>query len=1308
MFFYTFNITLPKTLPMKKLSLSLLIMTILCFNSLFAQVSFIKQPQIVIGEASQIAYFGNEKLPCYIKFDTGKEILFKEWQSWISGAIKISDDFGFEYVNTEKGENEAHYRYIQTYHNIPIEGNTIIIHVKNDKVYAINGRLTGEINSAPVPSLSETDALNYALSYINATTYKWQLPEEERLLKQIKSDENATYYPKGELYYIKDKTRNNLVLAYRFDIYANEPLSRNYVYVDALSGKVIAKVNRIRTTDTPGVAHTKYSGTQDIVTDSYSSQYRLREADRGNGIETYNLQTGTNYGSAVDFLDDDNDWNNVNTAQDEVATDAHWATEMTYDYYYDVFGRNSLDNAGMKLLSYVHYDVDYYNAFWDGERMTYGDGNSSVGPLTTLDICGHEITHGVDEKTANLIYSDESGALNEGYSDIFGTCIERFARPSNWDWLVGADIGSIFRDMSNPNAYGQPDTYLGTNWDPAAEVHTNSGVLAYWFYLASEGGTGTNDNGDNYSVTGISVDSAAAVAYRALTVYLPSSATYADARFYSILAATDIFGACTPQVESVTNAWYAVGVGGPYVAEVVSDFTVSDTALCTVPSTVHFTNLSGNAGNFLWDFGDGTTSIDMNPDHTYTTYGLFTVKLVAYGGACGNDSLTKTDYINVSALNPCIVIIPQNSTGETQTACNGKMYDSGGTSNYQDNTNGKITISPDTASSITLSFVSFNFENNYDFLYIYDGPSDASPLIGAFTGTSLPNGGTITSSTGSVTLVQTTDQGVNRSGFELNWSCNYPTAPPIVNFISKDTNSCTGDVSFNDLSINGPTSWNWDFGDGGSSTLQNPAHTYVSNGVYDVKLVCTNSFGSDSATKIAYINVNMPAAPTVLPASRCDSGTVTLSASGGTIYNWYDSAMDGNLLYTGSDFTTPFLGANTTYYVENNTGSSVHNVGPLDNSIGGGGYYTNSSYHYLKFNANVPLKLNSVQVFCDQAGTRTIELTNSAGTVLQDTSIDIPSGPSRLTLNFDLPVANGLRLGVDGQNHLWRNNQGGAYPYSVPGIISITGNSANNGAYYYYFYDWEVEEVGCSSARVPVEAKILLPSAEVSPAGPIDLCSGQNVTLTAQSAESYLWTPTNETTQSIIVGSSGSYTVEITDSACTALSVPVIVTESAGMPIAGFTYTNNDPTISFTDTSVAAFEYSWDFGDGNYSVLQNPSHTYTTNGNYEVTLIVTNSCGTDTISKNIIIDNAALKEYQNGNNCLLYPNPAKNNVFISIGDQSSKITMIKIMDLIGNTVSIEKLYDKTAEINTASLPRGMYFVEITTPQFKIIKKLMLN
>lgn len=473
------------------------------------------------------------------------------------------------------------FRYKQVINGIPVEYGVMNVHTKNGKIVGQTGNWVKDTPNGleKKVNISESNALSSALAFVGAESYKWQDTAEEEFIKKESKNSDASFAPKGEMVYYSDpssETPNVLTLAYKFDIYAQKPLSRQYVFVDAKSGEVLGTEQLIHETNAPGTAVTGYSGSQPIVADSYNGSYRLRETGRNGGtaVETYNLKKSTSYSAAVDFTDTDNNWNNVNTALDQYATDAHWGAEKTLDYFYAKFGRKSIDNNNFAIKSYVHYSSNYFNAFWDGSRMTYGDGSATDNykPLTAIDVCGHEITHGMTSKTANLAYQKESGAMNEGFSDIFGNAIEAFARPTKNSWLIGEDFYTI-RSMSNPNAYSQPDTYLGTYWKDVAKcrptsnndqcgVHTNSGVLNFWFYLLTQGGTGTNDKGFSYNVSGLGIDKAAAIAYRTLTTYLTSSSTYANARTYSLQAAADLYGAGGAEVNQVKNAWNAVGVGG--------------------------------------------------------------------------------------------------------------------------------------------------------------------------------------------------------------------------------------------------------------------------------------------------------------------------------------------------------------------------------------------------------------------------------------------------------------------------------------------------------------------------------------------------------------------------------------------------------------------------------------------------------------------------------------------------------------------------------------------------------------------------
>jgi len=522
-------------------------------------------------------------------------------------------------------------------------------------------------------------------------------------------------------------------------------------------------------------------------------------------------------------------------------------------------------------LSFVHYDVNVSNAFWDGIRMTYGDGDSGNGftEMTGLDICGHEITHGLVGYTAGLSGGGygEPDAINEAWADIMGTNIERFARPTQWDWIVGADVtvgGIGLRTMSDPNSSTtpQPDTYLGQYWSTGLpSPHINDGPAIYWYYLLCQGGTGTNDQANNYIVNGITLTKAQLIAYRALTVYATPSTNYSNMRLCTVQAANDLFGVCSPEAIETTNAWYAVGVGGLFSPTVASTFTANITSICSVPYTVYFNNTSTNAANAAWNFGDGNTSTLINPSHTYTSAGTYTVQLTV-SGACGTDS-------NI---------------------------------------------------------------------------------------------------------------------------------------------------------------------------------------------------------KISYITINPPASPTTTGASSCPPASLTLSASGASSLNWYSAQTGGAPVNTGTTYVTPILSNTTTYYVESSIAGPSGTAGPINNSFGNSINSYTPFVNYQTFNVIKPCTLVSVLVYATGAGNRTINLWDKMGNVLQTWTVNLSNGGNTVTLNASLVPGNAYRLGGKFMNLYW-NNSGANYPYNYTGYLNITGNNSSSNSYY-FFYNWQIQSAPCVSARIPATASI--------------------------------------------------------------------------------------------------------------------------------------------------------------------------------------------------------------------------------------------
>lgn len=302
---------------------------------------------------------------------------------------------------------------------------------------------------------------------------------------------------------------------------------------------------------------------------------------------------------------------------------------------------------------------------------------------------------------------------------------------------------------------------------------------------------------------------------------------------------------------------------------------------------------------------------------------------------------------------------------------------------------------------------------------------------------------------------------------------------PVANFIADAPSNCSGIVQFSNTgAYPAGCTFSWDFGDGQTSTIENPQHVYSSNGTYTIQLTITACSGIDSEIKTSYVTVSMPSAPNATGATRCGSGSVSLSATGTNTLNWYSAATGGTLAGTGSTWNTPSLSTTTTYYVasETETIGAAQHTGMTDNS-GGGQYFTSTSaYRYMIFDVMQPILLESVKVYVNTVGSRTIYLQNNAGITLDSVVVNVPSGqnPYLVSLDFDVPIGIGYRLGLKtgtGNNLYIGGNP--SYPYTIANTISITGNNQNQ-SYFYFFFDWIIKSIEtCSSPRVAATATIL-------------------------------------------------------------------------------------------------------------------------------------------------------------------------------------------------------------------------------------------
>ena len=502
-------------------------------------------------------------------------------------GLGASDDMQLVNTRTDHlGFTRHHYQ--QRHRDIPVEFAVYNIHSRDGIAIKGNGKIATNVNVNPQPTLSSEDAMTQAIACIGAESYYWENASLEAAKKNVTGDPDATFYPTPELLIVdKDFDQSNEAeyrLAWKFEIYSSTPDGHFWVYVDANNGHITKELSLdIHNSGTPGTAVTRYAGTHEIITDSTENGFVLRDDTRGRGVETYDAQDSFVVANAIDFFDEDNFWDHHNDRADDAATDAHWAAEMLYDYLRDAHGRDSYDNLGSKLVSYIHVGENWRNARWNGLWGEFGDAGGE--PWTFVDVMGHEFGHGVTWATSGLIYARESGALNESFSDLLGESLQDFVFDSV-DWLSTPAPVDTIRSMIFPNDYNDPDTYLGENWvsDESDNygVHSNSGVQNHWFYLISEGGTGTNDNGANYTVEAIGIQTAMTIIMRSMETYLTPSSGYYDARQGALFSAEDLFGACSFEYQQVANAWHAVGVGPRQDANDFSVIDVDNFELCEV------------------------------------------------------------------------------------------------------------------------------------------------------------------------------------------------------------------------------------------------------------------------------------------------------------------------------------------------------------------------------------------------------------------------------------------------------------------------------------------------------------------------------------------------------------------------------------------------------------------------------------------------------------------------------------------------------------------------------------------------------
>lgn len=599
------------------------------------------------------------------------------------------DDLGYTHIKLNQ--------YIQ---GLPVKNKQATVHFDKDgKIASVNGNLCNitTLTRLGDKSIDESEAIKIAQNQFNITqNSSSNSSKDEYQFSKLNSEPTAKK--------MAVIIGNNAYEVYLVNIKYTSPDIENWaVYVETSSGKVIDKQSNLRFEDpasTTGVGYGTNGKSKNLNLASYAGNYYMADLTKpmSNDIETYSAyNTNGSYWGIVY-----NNTNVFNTENFKSSVDAHYNAGVVYDFYKNLFNRNSIDNNGMGIYSLVHYASNYNNAFWDGNEMVYGDGDGSRFTYLSgdLDIVGHEMTHGVTESKASLEYNGQSGALDESISDVFGVLIETYDKYNvknggTWqfnaaDWVIGDDVytpyipGDALRSLANPTLYNQPDNMdnLVITSSDNGGVHTNSGIPNKAAYLIAQS---------------IGMAKTANIYYRAYD-YLNPTIDFKGAAYAIIQAASDLYGANSSEVNAVNVAFSTVkilpivNVVSVNLNKTIDNLNVGNTD--TLIATLNPANATNN--NVIWTSNNpSVATVDANGKITGISAGNAAVTVTTADG-----NKTATCSITVSQSTVPVESVSLNKSTDTLTV--GQTDTLAATINPSNATNKNVTWTSSNTSIATV------------------------------------------------------------------------------------------------------------------------------------------------------------------------------------------------------------------------------------------------------------------------------------------------------------------------------------------------------------------------------------------------------------------------------------------------------------------------------------------------------------------------------------------------------------------------------------------------------------------------------
>lgn len=447
--------------------------------------------------------------------DAPESLALRHFEDWVAPPLDARTRVWVRRTSVDP-RGHAHVRLAQQHRGLPVFGAEAIVHLREDgTLERITDDLVRGLDVETEPTLFAPDAVERALLAVGLGRGVSEAPDLRLMVLRHEGVDHLVY--RVRLRYVEP----------------DEEPAIPVVFVDAHTGAPIFS----------------YDDLQHVA---------LIDEDAA----TFDMLSGINYAAAVQA-----------DSADPVADQAQTHAKQSLQFF-DTLGRDSFDDAGARVDSYVHFANQYVNAFWDGQRLTFGDGDGVLaGPLTSLDIVAHELAHGVTSETAALIYAGESGALNEATSDIFAAATEHFVDEEVGadTWMIGEEVwtpaipGDALRYMSDPTQDGASRDHYSTRYLGPADnggVHWNSGIANLFFYLLAQGGEHPDPAHRLGSITGIGIEAATEIWYAALVHQMTPDTDFAEARAATLAACAAQFGEEATQCSAVASAWCEVGVGG--------------------------------------------------------------------------------------------------------------------------------------------------------------------------------------------------------------------------------------------------------------------------------------------------------------------------------------------------------------------------------------------------------------------------------------------------------------------------------------------------------------------------------------------------------------------------------------------------------------------------------------------------------------------------------------------------------------------------------------------------------------------------